>query len=58
MSADEFIYCPQCGSSDLRETDYEEDGIEDTGGRECNDCGWEGDVAELVCKSDDDDDTE
>ena len=52
---DEFIYCPQCGSSNLRRTDY---GEEDITSWECNDCGWEGEGMELVCKSDDEDDIE
>lgn len=45
----DFAFCPQCEGSDLSQTDYEkEDGTEDTDGRHCDDCGWEGDVAELV----------
>lgn len=49
--ADQFIYCPQCGSDQLSETDYEnEDGEVDTDGRHCDKCQWEGDVGELVCK--------
>ncbi len=48
----EFIYCPRCESSNINETDYEgEDGEEDTEGRRCLDCGWEGDIDELVCKN-------
>lgn len=48
---DKFIYCPSCDSSNLEETDYEdEDGEEDVGGRRCKQCGWEGDETELVCK--------
>ena len=47
----EFIYCPDCGSRDLAQTDYEdESGEEDTNGRRCNKCRWEGDISELVCK--------
>ena len=49
---DEFIYCPRCGSSHITETDYEdENGEEDTDGRACSECGWEGDIGELVCKA-------
>lgn len=45
----EFIYCPRCGSKDIEATDYEdENGEEDTAGRRCNECGWEGDTSELV----------
>jgi predicted RNA-binding Zn-ribbon protein involved in translation (DUF1610 family) len=47
----EFIYCPQCGSDEIVETDYEgEDGEVDMDGLACEVCGWEGDYAELVCK--------
>ena len=46
----EFIYCPNC-ESDVEQTDYEnEDGEEDTNGRRCLNCNWEGDVSELVCR--------
>ena len=46
-----FIYCPQCGEKNISQTDYEnEDGEGDTEGRRCDDCGWEGDVSELVCR--------
>ena len=49
--SDEFIYCPRCGSKNISETDYEdENGDEDSDGSACNDCNWEGDVQELVCK--------
>lgn len=49
--SDEFKYCPQCGSDEIGETDYEdENGQEDTEGRCCSKCSWEGDVSELVCK--------
>ena len=60
MSADEFIYCPDCGSANIQHDDFffEEDAEEDGAGRECCECGWAGDESELVCKSDDDDDTE
>ena len=45
-----FIYCPQCGGSNLEQTDYEdENGEEDFDGRRCLDCDWEGDVEELHC---------
>lgn len=45
----EFRFCPQCKSENITETDYEDDdGEEDTDGRACSDCGWEGDVGELV----------
>lgn len=45
-----FIYCPQCKNSTIIETDYEdENGEEDTQGRRCEECGWEGDISELVC---------
>ena len=47
---DEFIYCPRCGSKKIEATDYEdENGEEDTDGRRCEDCGWEGDRDLLVC---------
>lgn len=51
MSNEErFIYCPRCGSADIEQTDYEdENGEEDTEGRACNACTWEGDRQELVC---------
>lgn len=50
---DEFIYCPRCGSKKIEATDYEdENGEEDTDGRRCDDCGWEGDSEELVCAPD------
>lgn len=46
-----FIYCPRCGGDWIEETDYEnEDGEIDQDGRRCNDCDWEGDQSELVCK--------
>lgn len=53
-----FIYCPQCGSSNITDTDYEEENADgeyevDDNGRACDDCNWEGDVGELVCKDDD-----
>lgn len=48
----EFIYCPQCASKNISDTDYEIDdaGTVDENGRRCDDCGWEGDVQELHCK--------
>ena len=47
----EFIYCPQCGSAKIYQTDYEDsEGHEDEDGRACEECRWEGDVGELVCK--------
>lgn len=47
---DEFIYCPRCGGKKIEATDYEdENGEEDTDGRRCLDCWWEGDCTELVC---------
>lgn len=49
MSRNKFICCPQCGSDKIQKTDYEiEDGVVDEDGRLCEDCGWEGDVTELV----------
>ena len=46
-----FIYCPDCESDNLEQTDYEdEDGEEDICGSRCRECGWEGDMSELVCK--------
>lgn len=46
----DFILCPNCDSADIEQTDYEdENGEEDTDGRRCIWCGWEGDVSELVC---------
>lgn len=51
---DKFIYCPNCDSDQMEETDYEdENGEEDTDGRRCDNCKWEGDVSELVCHDDD-----
>ena len=51
MKTDDFKYCPQCGSDKIEQTDYErEDGTEDTDGRRCLACDWEGDVSELHCK--------
>jgi hypothetical protein len=53
MSVDKFIYCPQCKSDKIEETDYEnEDGSTDDNGRRCAACGWEGDVGELLCEGD------
>ena len=50
-----FIYCPRCDSGELEITDYEdENGDEDTDGRRCLKCNWEGDVHELVCREDED----
>ena len=47
-----FILCPTCGSKEIEQTDYEdENGEEDTDGRRCLKCGWDGDISELVCKS-------
>lgn len=47
---DEFIYCPRCKSKNIEATDYEdENGEEETEGRRCADCGWEGDADHLVC---------
>jgi hypothetical protein len=47
---DKFIYCPQCGSDQLEITDYEDENREeDTDGRRCLTCNWEGDLSELVC---------
>ena len=56
--SNEFIYCPQCGSSNVDPTDYEVEGDAgeyevDEDGRQCIDCNWEGDVSELVCADDD-----
>jgi len=55
--SDRFIYCPNCGSDKVIQTDYEEEDpnnpgeyIEDEDGRACEDCGWEGDRQLLVCK--------
>ena len=51
MKKDKFIYCPRCGSDNIYETYYEdENGEEDLDGRACEECGWEGDIGELVCK--------
>jgi hypothetical protein len=47
---EQFIYCPRCGNSLIEETDYEDEhGEEDTEGRRCIECLWEGDMSELVC---------
>lgn len=44
-----FIHCPNCHSTRILQTDYEgEDGEEDTDGRACDECDWEGDDSELV----------
>jgi len=49
--SEEDKYCPYCGSEKIFQTDYEnEEGVEDTEGRGCEDCHWEGDVSELVYK--------
>ena len=48
----DFIFCPDCEWDALEQTDYDdEDGKEDTNGRRCLICGWEGDVSELVCEA-------
>lgn len=39
----EFNLCPQCGSNKITQTDYE-----DTNGRRCEECDWEGEITELV----------
>jgi hypothetical protein len=45
----DFIHCPCCKGVNIEDTDYEdENGEEDTEGRRCLDCNWEGDVSELV----------
>ena len=47
-----FIHCPQCESTDIEETDYEDaSGHVDENGRRCRKCNWEGDVSELVAKT-------
>ena len=55
----EFIHCPQCGGTNIVQTDYEIDDpdnegeyIEDDEGRHCEDCRWEGDDSELVSAGD------
>jgi predicted RNA-binding Zn-ribbon protein involved in translation (DUF1610 family) len=48
--ADQFIYCPQCGSDDISDCDYEDGDGEPTEDLFCQDCGWEGVPAELVCQ--------
>jgi hypothetical protein len=46
---DKFVCCPTCGSDQLEATDYEDErGEEDTDGRRCLKCRWEGNVCELV----------
>lgn len=52
--ADQFIYCPQCGSKDISDADYEDDAGEPTDDLFCEDCGWEGTSGELVCEGDED----
>lgn len=48
-----FIYCPNCNSNNLEQTDYEDETEEeDINGRRCCQCGWEGDVSEFVCIDD------
>jgi hypothetical protein len=52
----EFTHCPQCGSTNIEDTDYEEENAEgeyevDDGGRVCVNCGWEGDETHLVSKN-------
>lgn len=50
----EFNQCPRCGSTNIDETDYERDEENEFGDDHseadvsCNECGWEGDIAELV----------
>ena len=50
--SDKYNNCPRCGSTHIIETDYEEDTNssldEDSDGRRCEECDWEGDVTELV----------
>lgn len=53
--SDTFNLCPQCGSDEIEQTDYEIEGDnggyeENADGRACTKCRWEGDVSELVCK--------
>ncbi|MFH2059688.1 MAG: hypothetical protein ABIJ59_12395 [Pseudomonadota bacterium] len=49
---DKYIYCPNCEDCNIEQTDYEDEtGKEDTDGRRCLQCGWEGDISELVCKN-------
>jgi predicted RNA-binding Zn-ribbon protein involved in translation (DUF1610 family) len=53
-----FIHCPNCGGTNIVDTDYEEENADgeyevDEDGRACEDCGWEGDDSELVSKDDD-----
>lgn len=49
-----FIYCPQCGSASICDSDY--DDCDDIGNPVsdfeivCENCGWEGRTDELVCK--------
>ena len=45
----EYICCPRCDGKNIVETDYEdENGEEQQTGRRCDDCGWDGDITELV----------
>jgi ribosomal protein S27AE len=53
-----FIFCPRCGGTNIADTDYEVDGATDFDGRVCEDCGWEGDVAELVCDDSDEEESD
>lgn len=46
--ANQFIYCPQCDSPKVVSSDFDDD--EDA--LECEDCGWQGQPGELVCKDD------
>ncbi len=50
MTKNEYIHCPRCGSTDISETDYEDENGDEEEGRRCDNCSWEGDISELVSK--------
>ena len=49
IMADQFIYCPTCGSDKLENAGFEDEDGEDSEELECE-CGWTGFPEELVCK--------
>lgn len=56
--ADEFIYCPNCGSKKLEDAGYEDEHGDDSEELVCGDCGWEGMPEELVCAPEAEDEPE
>ena len=54
MTQNEYIHCPRCGSTEITDSDYEdENGEDDIYGRRCGGCSWEGDLSELVSVKED-----